>query len=92
MSIELETIKLPDKLVAFANGLAKLAAEHEIDRVDLTISPTWNGVAGDRDFKYGDIKIAYSQVDGRGRPGINLTITVEAGLTHKIVYTPESCS
>ncbi len=90
MSIELDGPVLPDKLIEFAKGVAKLAAETGVDRVDLVIRPSWRGICGVRDKLYGEVKIAYWQTDGRGRPSENLRVSVVSTMDHSVIYTPSS--
>lgn len=94
---ESTTIKppeVPENWTTFARQVADIAIANGIDRFEMSFEPNFNqkySVNSDHRLR-GDLKIEFSNRDGRGRPCQNLAIHLEAYLTHHIVQNPESWS
>jgi hypothetical protein len=85
--------KVPDSHVAFAKMVAELAVGHGIDRFEMTFRPKWNCLStGERPDPriHGDMKIVFSDSDGRGRPCRNLAINLVTYLALEIESNPTS--
>ena len=86
------TVEIPEKHIAFANAIAKLAEENSIDSFYLEYEPDYfndRSVAWDRSVK-GKARINYKSRDGRGRPCRKLSVSFDASFIHIIETNPES--
>ena len=82
---------IPAGCEAFAKAAAALAEAHGIERFDMTMRPKFE--RDDYDSKRslnGDIKVAFWQTDGRGRPSRNIRVSYECRVEIATEYTPES--
>ena len=90
----LESIKVPQSHVDFANAVASLAEKNGIAAFTMEYEPHWDRNGGEEwDHRVrGKARISYKDKDGRGRPCRNLGITFDATVTHVIESNQESCS
>ncbi len=91
-ALDIEPPSIPVEHITFARGVAKLADESGIDRLEIKYRPTFRGhLVVDRRIR-GDLRVIYSSVDGRGRPCRNLSIQLDAALVIEVEKNPESSS
>jgi hypothetical protein len=90
---QFDGIAVPESHIAFAEAVAELAEQNNIESFKMVYCPDWQKDDGKRSWDRkvkGDATIVFRAKDGRGRPCRHLHIDVEARLSHSIESHPES--
>ena len=90
--MEIELPKIPENIIKFAEAVRKAANENGIEKFHGKLKPKFK-LRLDLDERFnGEVRIDFSNTDGRGRPANNLNIEMDASIKHTISSTPESYS
>jgi len=72
--------EIPEVHLEFAKKVAALAVELGVQKVDLSYLPHWGTEPAYHDNISGKISVNIKTTDGRGRPKVRVTISLDAHL------------
>jgi hypothetical protein len=88
--MKFEALEIPQNHIDFANMIKEAADKCGIETVSVSYVPEMSTRNEVDDRFSGDMKIHYSNVDGRKRPANNLVLMFDTKQTKVLSETPES--